>query len=84
MTKKSKKLFRKYIIEPTLAECDPKLNEGEKLCPKCEGKPKYIVKDDSVDYRYNPYSHCPFCDGTGKVTWTEEMCGGKKKLVLGA
>jgi len=50
-----------------------KLNPGEELCPKCNGR-KVIegFRDNKVKLM-----GCPYCLGEGKMLWIDVIKGGK-------
>lgn len=59
------------------------LNEGERFCPKCDGKGKLRSSylSPTTD---RPIAHilmCDVCLGDGKIDWIEEVTGKKIKVL---
>lgn len=52
-----------------------KLEEGEVICPKCEGGGSFPKKFAKLEDPY--YRCCHKCLGAGKLDWIE-LCVGKK------
>jgi len=59
-----------------------KLQDGEKFCPKCDGRGK-VPKNKSSGLRFSVQLQCDKCLGDGKIDWIEEAVGKRKKQVYG-
>ena len=57
-----------------------KLEEGEMICDKCEGKGCISSKIDPTTMA----SSCQKCQGTGKVDWIENIVGKKPEMQFGS
>lgn len=67
-------------------ELENKIEEYEKLCPRCKGDGKifngYKCTYNSVifglgKYRSKDYKLCPKCNGKGKLDWIDKIKGIK-------
>ncbi len=55
------------------------LNDGEKFCPKCDGKGK--VKQNGYYLTTNIVLTCDKCLGDGKIDWIEKATGKQNRLL---
>ena len=55
-----------------------KLQEGEKFCPKCDGKGRVPKNNNSREIRFAKSLNCDKCMGDGKLDWVEEATGKKQ------
>jgi len=58
------------------------LLEGERFCPKCDGKGK-VPKTKMKGIHLTVMLQCDKCLGDGKIDWIEEATGKRKKQIYG-
>jgi len=61
-----------------------KLEEGEMVCDKCEGKGGNAYNQPSDDLTKPQWVRCQKCQGTGKVDWIENVVGKKPPDMFGS
>lgn len=61
-----------------------KLEEGELICDKCEGKGGHSNGDPADDLCDAGWVRCQKCQGGGKVDWIENIVGKKPEMNFGS
>ena len=69
MNKRYNSKLKRYVI----------LNEGERFCPKCDGKGEIPKKSPNFFSKSNLMLVCNKCLGDGKIDWVENVVGKKVK-----